>query len=53
MRPGVDEKREVSNTSNTFAAKAEDSLRRLAVDVIDLYQVHWPNRTQEIEEPGP
>ncbi|MBW8784117.1 MAG: aldo/keto reductase, partial [Novosphingobium sp.] len=23
---------------------AEDSLRRLATDVIDLYQVHWPER---------
>ena len=22
---------------------AEDSLRKLNVDVIDLYQVHWPN----------
>ena len=24
------------------AAKCEDSLRRLAVDAIDLYQIHWP-----------
>ena len=30
--------------------EAEDSLRRLGVDVIDLYQVHWPNPDEEIEE---
>lgn len=30
--------------------EAEDSLRRLDVDVIDLYQVHWPNPDSEIEE---
>jgi len=28
----------------------EASLRRLQVDVIDLYQIHWPNPEQEIEE---
>jgi aryl-alcohol dehydrogenase-like predicted oxidoreductase len=22
----------------------DDSLRRLQTDVIDLYQIHWPNR---------
>jgi len=30
--------------------EAEDSLRRLGVDVIDLYQVHWPNPDADIEE---
>ncbi len=30
--------------------EAEDSLRRLKVDVIDLYQVHWPQPDEEIEE---
>jgi aryl-alcohol dehydrogenase-like predicted oxidoreductase len=30
--------------------ECEDSLRRLGVDVIDLYQVHWPQPDQEIEE---
>ena len=28
----------------------EASLRRLKVDVIDLYQIHWPNPDAEIEE---
>ena len=28
----------------------ENSLRRLKVDVIDLYQIHWPNPEDEIEE---
>jgi len=29
---------------------AEASLRRLAVDCIDLYQIHWPNRAVPIRE---
>ena len=28
----------------------ENSLRRLNVDTIDLYQIHWPNPDPEIEE---
>src|SRR5947209_8617501 len=28
----------------------EDSLRRLQVDVIDLYQIHWPRPDEDIEE---
>ncbi|MCC5874864.1 MAG: aldo/keto reductase [Candidatus Sumerlaeia bacterium] len=28
----------------------EDSLRRLGTDVIDLYQIHWPNPEEDIEE---
>src|SRR5208282_6800797 len=28
----------------------EDSLRRLQTDVIDLYQVHWPDESVPIEE---
>ena len=28
----------------------EDSLRRLQVDVIDLYQIHWPDPDSEVEE---
>jgi len=28
----------------------ENSLRRLQVDTIDLYQIHWPNPEAEIEE---
>jgi aryl-alcohol dehydrogenase-like predicted oxidoreductase len=30
--------------------ECEDSLRRLQIDVIDLYQVHWPEPDQDIEE---
>jgi aryl-alcohol dehydrogenase-like predicted oxidoreductase len=28
----------------------ENSLRRLKIDTIDLYQIHWPNPDEEIEE---
>jgi aryl-alcohol dehydrogenase-like predicted oxidoreductase len=28
--------------SDSIRGEVEDSLRRLAVDVIDLYQIHWP-----------
>jgi len=30
--------------------EAEASLRRLGVDAIDLYQIHWPNPDADIEE---
>jgi aryl-alcohol dehydrogenase-like predicted oxidoreductase len=29
-------------TANSIRGEVEDSLRRLSVDVIDLYQIHWP-----------
>jgi len=29
--------------------ECEDSLRRLKVDVIDLYQIHWPEPDEDIE----
>lgn len=28
----------------------DDSLRRLGVDVIDMYQIHWPQPDEDIEE---
>jgi aryl-alcohol dehydrogenase-like predicted oxidoreductase len=31
-------------------AEAEASLKRLKVEVIDLYQIHWPDPDQDIEE---
>ena len=45
-----DEKREVSNSLKHIRREVEDSLRRLATDTIDLYQVHWPKPEEEIEE---
>lgn len=34
----------------SVAEELEGSLRRLGVETIDLYQVHWPNPENEIEE---
>ena len=30
--------------------EAEDSLRRLEIETIDLYQIHWPKPDEDIEE---
>ena len=35
--------------ANVFR-EVEDSLKRLDIDVIDLYQVHWPKPPEDIEE---
>ncbi|HWF25499.1 MAG TPA: aldo/keto reductase [Solirubrobacteraceae bacterium] len=35
---------------DSIVREAEASLRRLRVDAIDLYQIHWPNPTADIEE---
>jgi aryl-alcohol dehydrogenase-like predicted oxidoreductase len=35
-------------TADSIRRECEDSLRRLKVDVIDLYQIHWP--TEDLEE---
>jgi len=35
---------------DSILSEAEASLRRLGVDAIDLYQVHWPIPVEEIEE---
>jgi aryl-alcohol dehydrogenase-like predicted oxidoreductase len=34
----------------SLAEEVEASLRRLGVEAIDLYQIHWPNPDLEIEE---
>jgi len=34
----------------SLAEEVENSLRRLQVEAIDLYQIHWPNPDSEIEE---
>src|SRR5947207_2045955 len=36
--------------AESIRKECEDSLRRLKVDVIDLYQIHWPAPEQDIEE---
>jgi aryl-alcohol dehydrogenase-like predicted oxidoreductase len=36
--------------ADSIRRECEDSLRRLRVDVIDLYQIHWPNPDGDLEE---
>lgn len=36
--------------NNSIRQEIEASLRRLEVETIDLYQIHWPNPEPEIEE---
>jgi aryl-alcohol dehydrogenase-like predicted oxidoreductase len=47
-----DPKREVTRTMkrDSIRRECEDSLRRLQIDTIDLYQLHWPDPDNEIEE---
>lgn len=47
-----DENRKVSNIlkADSIRKECEDSLRRLRTDVIDLYQIHWPDPDPDIEE---
>jgi aryl-alcohol dehydrogenase-like predicted oxidoreductase len=35
---------------DSILREAEDSLRRLGVDAIDLYQIHWPIPDEDIED---
>jgi aryl-alcohol dehydrogenase-like predicted oxidoreductase len=35
---------------DSIMAEAEGSLARLGVDAIDLYQIHWPNPEEDIEQ---
>ena len=36
--------------AHSIRRECEDSLRRLRTDVIDLYQIHWPEPDEDIEE---
>ncbi|HMD77759.1 MAG TPA: aldo/keto reductase [Terracidiphilus sp.] len=36
--------------ADSLAEELEGSLRRLGVETIDLYQIHWPDPEEEIEE---
>lgn len=46
------DKREISNSlkADSIRRECEASLRRLKVDAIDLYQIHWPVPDPDIEE---
>jgi len=46
------ERREIGKSlkADSIRREVEASLRRLQVDVIDLYQIHWPEPEQDIEE---
>ena len=47
-----DENRQIGKRikAGSIRKECEDSLRRLKVDVIDLYQMHWPEPEEDIEE---
>jgi aryl-alcohol dehydrogenase-like predicted oxidoreductase len=44
------EDRKIVQTLKKIREEVEGSLRRLKIDVIDLYQIHWPVPDAEIEE---
>ena len=46
------ERREIGKSlkADSVRRECEASLRRLKVDVIDLYQVHWPEPDEDVEE---
>ncbi len=39
--------------ADSIRKECEDSLRRLKIDVIDLYQLHWPEPTPISKRAGP
>ncbi len=47
-----DKERKVGNSlkADSVRRECEGSLKRLKVDAIDLYQIHWPNPEADIEE---
>ena len=50
MRWNADRSIYRSLKTGSLAEELENSLRRLGVETIDLYQVHWPNPEAELEE---
>ncbi len=46
------DKGEIGNNlkADSLRNEVESSLKRLGIDVIDLYQIHWPNPDPDIEE---
>jgi len=46
------ERREIGKSlkADSIRREVEGSLRRLQLDVIDLYQIHWPEPDEDIEE---
>ena len=47
---GGQDDRKIVQTMKQIHRECEDSLRRLQLDAIDLYQIHWPVPDAEIEE---
>jgi aryl-alcohol dehydrogenase-like predicted oxidoreductase len=47
-----DDRREIGKrlTAASIRAECEASLRRLAIERIDLYQIHWPEPDEDVEE---
>ncbi|MCE9565662.1 MAG: aldo/keto reductase [Planctomycetes bacterium] len=47
-----DEKRQIGKSlkADSIRRECEASLKRLKIDVIDLYQIHWPEPDEDIEE---
>lgn len=47
-----DENRQIGKrlTAASIRSECEASLKRLKVDVIDLYQIHWPEPPEDIDE---
>ena len=44
------EDRKIVNSLKKVREECDASLKRLGVEAIDLYQIHWPNPESEIEE---
>ena len=49
MRWNADRSIHLSLKADSVREELENSLRRLGVETIDLYQIHWPNPEEEIE----